>query len=135
MDEASTVLRGHLVEAYPEFVRIQTESFGFDLEGPIGVGTAWLEEELAAELELPYRQQRRGPLEIFQAALAFPTDALLQLGSAPVERDDVTTAALPGDLFNLAPASSQEIGEMVWASHLAWGATKAMAFLNPPSKP
>ncbi len=39
----------------------------------------------------------------------------------------VAASALPGDLYDLAPASSQSLGEEAWRAHLAWGAAKAAA--------
>jgi hypothetical protein len=35
--------------------------------------------------------------------------------------------ALPGDVYDLAPASSRDLGEEVWEAHLRWGAAKAAA--------
>ena len=80
--------------------------------------------ELAPE---PFDRQRRGPLELFQEAMQFPTAALSELGVEAVERDPIADQALPGDVFDLAPASSSTLGETVWHAHLAWGAAKANA--------
>ena len=44
-----------------------------------------------------------------------------------VPRDPGSVAALPGDVYSLAPASSRQLGEEVWTAHLTWGATKARA--------
>ena len=112
IDEASQTLADQLVVAYGPFVASRTGSFGVDLVAALAAGEAWLREELAKELSRPYGQQRRGPLEIFQAAMSFPTEVLLAAG-------------VPGDRFNLAPASSRDISEEVWTAHLSWGVTKA----------
>ena len=66
-------------------------------------------------------------MELFQEALRFPTAKLEQAGHRPVPRDELVANALPGDLFDLAPASSNDLGEATWRAHLAWGASKAAA--------
>lgn len=92
---------------------------------------AWLGSALDELLALPFELQSRSPLELFQEAMRFPTAALLESGVEPVARDPVQEAALPGDLYGLAPASSQDLGEEVWQAHLAWGAGKAQAMVRP----
>lgn len=94
-------------------------------------GEEWLRSELESVLSLPYPDQGRTPLEVFQEAMRFPTAALQAAGVAPLERDPTAEAALPGDRYDLAPASSQELGEGVWRAHLAWGAAKAAAMTRP----
>ncbi len=76
---------------------------------------------------MPFRAQRRSPLELVQQALEGPTRALQQLGVRPVLRDPVAVAALPGDRYGIAPASSGVLGEEAFHAHLAWGAAKARA--------
>jgi len=116
------------VAAYRPYVKGRLDAAGLPaVDGAIDDGAVWLSGALAALLELPYRDQRRSPLEVFQEALVFPTDALAHLGVEPAARDPVAVAALPGDLFGLAPASSQDLGEGAWRAHLAWGAAKADA--------
>lgn len=90
-------------------------------------GEAWLRQTLHDLVATPFEQQRRGPLELFQEAMRFPTEALAGQGVAPVRRDHVTETALPGDIYDLAPASSEELGEEAWHAHLRWGAAKALA--------
>ncbi len=46
-------------------------------------------------------------------------------GARKVLRDPVTVAALPGDLYGIAPASSAALGEGAFEAHLAWGIDKA----------
>ena len=125
IDEASQTLADQLVVAYGPFVASRTGSFGVDLVAALAAGEAWLREELTTELSRPYDQQRRGPLEIFQAAMSFPTEVLLAAGVEEPRRDAMAVQALPGDRFNLAPASSRDISEEVWTAHLSWGVTKA----------
>lgn len=61
----------------------------------------------------------------FQQAMSFPTAALTAAGTTPPSRDPVAVNALPGDRFDLAPASSRDLGEEVWRAHIAWGMAKA----------
>lgn len=127
IDEASQVLAAELVAAYEPYVREKAARFGVDLSAAINSGRTWLDEQLIGELSNPYARQQRGPLEIFQAAMSFPTEVLLSEGLEQPPRDAMAVRALPGDHFDLAPASSRDIGEDVWAAHLAWGVAKAMA--------
>lgn len=88
----------------------------------------WLADHLADELGLPFIEQRHGPLEFFQAAMEIPTTWLVESGAAPVQRDPITAEVLPGDVYDLAPASSRDLGEEAWMAHMSWGTTKAAAF-------
>ena len=119
------------VEAFPRYVDERCEAL--DLLVPpsaVAEGQAWLREELGELLSRPFVEQRRGPLELFQEAMQFPTIALQEAGAEPVDRNEVARAALPGDVFDLAPASSQDLGEEAWHAHLRWGAAKARALSN-----
>jgi hypothetical protein len=102
---------------------------GFD--EAMGAGETWLAERLGELVALPFSEQRRGPLEIFQEAMRFPTEVLEAAGLPPVARDEVTSTALPGDLYGLAPASSRQLGEDAWEAHLRWGAAKAARHRTP----
>lgn len=113
---------------YPAYVADRCRALGFEAPADaIEEGRAWLRAELAALLQQPFAEQRRGPLELFQEAMRFPTAALLEAGAEPVDRGEVSRGALPGDIFDLAPASSQDLGEEAWQAHLRWGAAKARA--------
>lgn len=125
IDDASQALADELVAVYRPFVGTRTASLGVDLAEALGAGEVWLREELTSELSRSYDQQRRGPLEIFQAAMSFPTGVLLAAGVEVPRRDPMAIQALPGDRFNLAPASSRDISDEVWTAHLEWGVTKA----------
>ena len=118
-----------MVTAYPRYVREQVGRFGVTegLDGIITDGARWLETQLRELLGRPFPAQRRAPLELFQEAMKYPTALLADAGCEAVARDDVTAAALPGDLFDLAPASTRDLGEELWALHLRWGAAKAAA--------
>lgn len=123
------------VDAYAPYVRARAARLGLDVppgfDDAIEEGRSWLETALPDLLARPFARQDRGPLELFQEALRFPTTALEQAGHQAVPRDEAVIAALPGDLFDLAPASSSDLGENAWRSHLAWGATKAAALTKP----
>jgi hypothetical protein len=124
-------LRDRLVEAYRTYLVAMVESRGVPLDAPVEAaidrGTAWLAGALHDLLSRPFREQGRGPMELFQEAMRFPTEALAASGLEPPERDPGQVSALPGDLYGLAPASSQELGDEAWRAHLAWGAAKARA--------
>jgi hypothetical protein len=101
------------------------------LEAVVAAGQEWLDGELGELLAAPFSEQSRSPLEVFQEAMRFTTELLDAAGVRPPERDSVETAALPGDLYGLAPASSQELGDGAWRAHLAWGVAKARAMAIP----
>lgn len=101
------------------------------LDDALEQGRSWLEDRLGEFLETPFAEQTRGPLEIFQEAIKFPTEVLAAAGVPIPERDAVTANALPGDLYDLAPATSRDLGEEAWTAHLAWGAAKAHAMRLP----
>lgn len=119
------------VGRYISYTRTRLAQRGWTVSDEVlSQGEAWLAEQLAEQLNRPLLEQRRGPLEIFQEALKFPTDALAAQGIDPVRRDSVTVEVLPGDVYDLAPASSRDLGENAWMAHLAWGSSKAQAFLD-----
>ena len=126
------VLRSALVGVYSPYLAAVLKTRGTAVPEMLGAavdeGAAWLDEALGALLDLPFRDQARGPLEVFQEAMRFPTGALLAAGVEQPQRDEAAASALPGDHYDLAPASSQDLGEEVWAAHMAWGAAKAGAF-------
>lgn len=133
LPDVSRRLREALADAYVPFVRDRLGEWG-SMEGmndAIEAGREWLELALGELLSKPFPVQERGPLELFQEAMKFPTAALAEAGREPVRRDDVAAAALPGDLFDLAPVSTRDLGEEVWLVHLQWGAAKAAAMRSP----
>ncbi len=101
------------------------------LEEAITTAEVWLDDALSELLTLPFEEQQRSPLEVFQEAMRFPTEVLSEAGVAPLDRDPVEEEALPGDLYRLAPASSRDLGEEVWRAHLEWGAAKAKTMVRP----
>lgn len=130
MGEAAE-LRGALIAVYRPYLlgRLRERGLG-DVPGLFAAleeGERWLGEALADLIARPFTAQPRGPLEVFQEAMRFPTAALRAAGVAEQPRDAVTANALPGDVYDLAPASSRDLGEDVWRAHLRWGAAKAAA--------
>ena len=128
---SNTDLSAALAAAFPRHVERRLQELGLSrpdrLDDALEQGGAWLRETLDELLATPFAEQRRGPLEVFQEAMRFPTGALAAAGVGAVARDPAAMAALPGDLYDLAPASSRELGDEVWMAHLVWGAAKARA--------
>lgn len=133
LPDESRRLRDALVEAYRPFVgrRLGEREEIEGVDEAIESGRDWLESALTELLSKPFPAQERGPLELFQEAMKYPTAALAEAGEEPVGRDDVAASALPGDLYDLAPASTRDLGEEVWVIHLRWGAAKAAAMTSP----
>lgn len=120
-----------LVGAYRPHVLGKCDERGWDrsdrLLRALAEGEVWLRETLSTLLDLPFQRQRQGPLEVFQEAMSYPTEALTADGVPPPVRDEAVARALPGDVYDLAPASTRLLGDEVWAAHMAWGVQKAAA--------
>jgi hypothetical protein len=128
---ASLRVQRAFVDSFPSFVIGRLHERGIELSASIiaaiDSGRAWLDKGLSELFAIDPALQRSSPLALFQAALAFPTEALAREGVAPVARDETTERTVPGDRYDLAPASSQSLGEEAWSAHVAWGAAKAKA--------
>ena len=124
-------LAAALTAAYRPYVLALVAERGWvttdELGRSLDEGESWLASELGSLLSLPFPEQTRGPLEVFQEAIRFPTEALAAAGIPAVARDQVASNALPGDVYDLAPASSRDLGEEAWSAHLQWGVRKAAA--------
>ena len=131
MTNVAADLVAGLIAAFSPYVEERLGEQGLErpesLGGALEEGRAWLRATLEELLALPFPAQPRGPLEVFQEAMRFPTEALAEAGVEIVARDPGVVAALPGDIYNLAPASTRLLGDRVWVAHLAWGAAKAGA--------
>src|SRR3972149_8314345 len=126
------MLRDALVAAYrPHLVRILAARGWPGVADAIAAGEQQLCESLDGLLAQSHREQRRGPLELFQEAMAPPNAALAAAGIEPPRRDPIAGAALPGGAYDLAPASSAVLGEEAWRAHLARGAAKAAEVTRP----
>jgi hypothetical protein len=135
MDETARNLVTSMLAVYSTYVEERLDELNIDrplsFHAVLAEGEAWLRANLADLLTRPFERQRRGPLEVFQEAMRIPTEALTAAGTPVVPRDPGSVAALPGDAYDLAPASSRRLGDDVWEAHLAWGATKAKSFQRP----
>jgi len=132
MDDVAREVVERFVDAYRPYVADRLASAGLPtVSEAIAAGEAWLRETLEDLLARPFTDQTRSPLEVFQEAMRFPTAALEREGAPVVDRDPAVAVAIPGDLYDLAPASSQSLGEDAWRAHLAWGAAKAAAHSAP----
>lgn len=133
LPDAARRLLEAFVDVYPVHVQRRLgEKVIPGLDEVLQEGSEWLATSLTDLLVQPFTEQRRGPLEIFQEAMRFPTAHLASAGMPPASRDPVAVSALPGDVYDLAPASTRDLGEDVWMLHLAWGAAKAAAITRPP---
>lgn len=135
MDEVAAALHAAFVGAYRARVlrRLAEEGVAAPpgLDEALAAGAEWLGTELHELLCLPFAEQRRSPLEVFREAMRFPTAVLDSAGVPGPRRDAASRETLPGDLYDLAPGSSQELGDEAWRAHLAWGAAKARAMSRP----
>lgn len=120
------------VDAFEPYVRERVAEVLGDidvagLDEAIASGRHRLDEELARLLAEEPAEQRSSPLQLFQAAIEVPTTVLRHAGVPPTERDPAAEAALPGDVYDLAPASSRSLGDDAWHAHVSWGIAKAEA--------
>ena len=118
-------LHAALVSAFPAYTTGLFADRGYPLDrdvvGAIETATTQLDLELAAELERPFVEQRRTPLEVFASAFD-DLAALLEAKSI-----DQPSDGRPDDPYLLAPGSSAALGDVVQGAHLAWGSAKAAA--------
>ena len=129
MDAAASALHSAFVGAFSPYLKEILQQRGLPAISPdvVAMAEQWMSDELLDLLELPYGRQRRSPLEVVQEAMTGPTEALQAAGADPALRDPVSVAALPGDVYGIAPASSSVLGDEAFHAHLAWGVEKARA--------
>ena len=117
-------LHAALVSAFPMYTTGLFADRGYPLDRKvvlaIEAATTQLDLELAAELERPFVDQRRTPLEMFAGSLESLTPVLEEEGIAAL-------SDRPDDPYELAPGSSSALGDAVQTAHLAWGSAKAAA--------
>lgn len=135
MDAIAALVLETFVAAYPDLLRDRVAALHPEpvpgLDEALAAGGEWLSEHLADLLSQPFREQAGSPLEVFREAVRFPTEALQRSEVPAPERDEAARSGLPGDLYDLAPASSRDLGEAAWRAHLAWGTAKAKALARP----
>lgn len=124
-------LHAAFVSALPAYATAVFAARGYPLDRSavesIDRATAVLDAELGSELELPFREQRRSPLEIVRAALSIPGGALAQAGVVPAGASGPMSDVDP---YDLAPGSSSALGPDAHDAHLRWGVAKAAAFIS-----
>jgi hypothetical protein len=124
-------LHAAFVAALPGYATAVFAERGYPLDRSavesIDRATALLDVELGSELELPFREQRRSPLEIVRWVLEIPSSALADAGVVPA----ATSGLMSGvDPYDLAPGSSSALGPDAHEAHLRWGVAKAAAFIR-----
>ena len=104
-------LHAAFVSALPGYVTAVFAERGYPLDRSavesIERATAVLDAELGSELERPFREQRRSPLEIVRRVLGIPGDAL---GDAGVVPTGTSWPLSDADPYDLAPGSSSVLG-------------------------
>jgi hypothetical protein len=119
-------LHAALVAAFPAYATRRFADAGYPLDKrsveAIEAATTRLDFELADELERPFVDQRRTPLELFDNAIGTLTPILLAAGVEP------RAGGRSSDPYDLAPGSTAVLGEAVQRAQAAWGAAKASAF-------
>lgn len=130
LDPVAADLHRSFLDAFPVYLESRLSALGVDADAyrdVIEAAAQQLDGDLFDLLALPAAQQRESPLEIFRAATAALTEALLAAGVEPIERDIGEAEARPDDVFGIAPPSSQVLGDAAWRAHLDWGISKAAA--------
>lgn len=124
-------LHAAFVSALPGYVTAVFAERGYPLDRSavesIERATAVLDVELGSELERPFREQRRSPLEIVRRVLGIAGDALADAGVVPTGTSGPLSDADP---YDLAPGSSSVLGSEAHEAHLRWGVAKAAAFVG-----
>ena len=83
--------------------------------------------EVRALLEADIDEQWTTPLSLLRAAVRYPTEVLREAGVPPVERDPFQEKLVPGDLYDLSPASFADVDPALAEPGMVWGAAKALA--------
>ena len=83
--------------------------------------------EVRALLATDIDEQWTTPLSLLRAAVRYPTRVLEDAGVPPVERDPIQERLLPGDIYDLSPASFADVDPALAEPGMVWGAAKALA--------
>ena len=83
--------------------------------------------EVRALLAADIDEQWTTPLSLLRAAIRYPTRVLEDAGVPPVERDPIQERLLPGDIYDLSPASFADVDPALAEPGMVWGAAKALA--------
>jgi hypothetical protein len=74
--------------------------------------------------------QATTPLALLREAVGPATEVLTDFGAVPVARDPFAVRAFPEDVYDLAPASFEDIAPELKDPGLEWGAAKAFVHLR-----
>jgi hypothetical protein len=122
-------IREAFVEAYPTYVASRLHERGVEVDAfvadAIVEGVSLLDRLLARLEAMPPEDQRQSPLELFREALR-PVGQALATAGVPPPPVAARLAQLPWDVYDLAPGSSQVLGDRARDAHLRWGVTKAL---------
>ena len=80
-----------------------------------------------ALVEADIDDQRSTPLSLLRAAVRYPTEVLRAAGVPPVARDAIQERLLPGDVYDLSPATFADVDPALAEPGMLWGAAKALA--------
>ena len=83
--------------------------------------------EVRALLGADIDEQWTTPLSLLRNAVRYPTAVLEDAGVPPVERDPIQVRLLPGDIYDLSPASFADVDPSLAEPGMLWGAAKALA--------
>ena len=83
--------------------------------------------EVRALLAADIDEQWTTPLSLLRGAVRYPTQVLEDAGVPPVERDPIQERLLPGDIYDLSPASFADVDPSLAEPGVVWGAAKALA--------
>jgi hypothetical protein len=83
--------------------------------------------EVRALLAADIDEQWTTPLSLLRGAVRYPTQVLADAGVPPVERDPIQERLLPGDIYDLSPASFADVDPSLAEPGMVWGAAKALA--------
>ena len=128
--EHSRAVAAALVAGYRPYLERVLRRRGVEpatIADAIDRAVADLESSLVRWASRPPSGQRATPMELFREALDGPTQALVAAGVDPVDRDEAARRSLPGDLYDLSPASGRDLGEDTWAIVAEWGIARAAA--------
>lgn len=81
--------------------------------------------QIHALLDADVDDQRTTPLSLIRAGVRYPALVLTEVGVPPVGRDAFKERAFPGDIYDLAPATLEDVGPGLGELGIRWGAAKA----------
>ncbi len=135
MDEHATALADAIEAVLPGWVErsVRSRLANADPEAIARAGRraaaevgAALRQLLATDID----QQATTPLSLLRGAVRFPTAVLRAAGAPAAERDEVRARLFPDDVYDLAPATFADVDPALAEPGLAWGASKAFAYLQ-----